>query len=295
MRGMSELIRVSRGLWRPAEAVADLSGRCAALLEALPVEAIIGGWTAAELHGLWMPPKRDERIEVVLCRAGELPRALAHTERDEVLMRRYTLRADEICFVQGLPVTTEERTWVDLAGRLPLTDLVACGDSVLRGELRSGLGLDEMLRRARGRRGIRRARDAAALVDARSRSRPESHLRVAVVTGGLPAPEVNTAIVDEHGQWLAEPDLHYERPRLALEYQGEEHADVYRMRNDITREIDVVDHDWLSVPFGPAQVFGRPWTIAPLVRRLIHRRAPGWLREWRVSQRVAGYSPPLAR
>jgi hypothetical protein len=82
-------------------------------------------------------------------------------------------------------------------------------------------------------------------------------------------------------------------PKIALEYQGKGHAEVERMRRDITRGIGVISNRWLSVPFGPAEVFGRPWTLAPLVRGFIELRAPGWLREWRDTRRVARYIPPL--
>jgi hypothetical protein len=289
---MSELVRVTHGLWRPAEDVADLPNRCAAILSALPADAVIAGRAAAALHGLWLPPF-DGRIDVVLTRRGAAPRSWSHSERAEIRSRRRAIAPDELCIVQGVPTLSAERCWIDLAEELSLPDLVACGDSVLRGA-DPGLPLEEMIRRARGRRGVRHARTALALLNPRSRSRPESHLRVAMVTGGLPTPEVNLAIYDSHGGWLAEPDLHYKIPRLALEYQGAGHAEVTRMRSDITRGIDVVDNDWLSVGFGPAEVFGRPWTLAPFVRGLIERRAPGWLREWREKQRVAGNIPPLA-
>jgi hypothetical protein len=290
---VTELIRVSHGLWLPHDAVASLRDRCAAVLSVLPAGAALAGRTAAALHSMWLAESEHVPIDVVLTRPGELPRAYAHARRAEARTRRRTLRPDELCLVDGLLSTTRERAWIDLSEELSLPDLVACGDSVLRGPgLR--VPLEDMLRRARGRRGVRRARAALPLLDPRSRSRPESHLRVALVCGGLPAPEVNRPIFDEHGQWLAEPDLHYKVPRLALEYQGADHAELDRMRRDITRGVDVIDGGWLSVPLGPAEVFGRPWTLAPFVTALIQRRAPGWLREWRETMRVARNNAPLA-
>ena len=47
------------------------------------------------------------------------------------------------------------------------------------------------------------------------------------------------AIYSDVGEWLAEPDLSYDEARLALEYNGADHAKVERMRRDITRELDV--------------------------------------------------------
>ena len=95
---------------------------------------------------------------------------------------------------------------------------------------------------------------------------------------GLPVPEVNRAIYDADGNWLGEPDLHYKWAKLALEYNGAQHAQVDRMRRDITRTLTVIGGDWLTVAFGPAEVFGRPHSLAPYVRSLLDRRAPGWWR-----------------
>ena len=291
---MDELVRVSHGLWRAETDVTDLRGLCAAVLDVMPPGTVLAGRTAAALHALWLPGSETPWVDLILSRPGMLPRTLAHSQRTEVRARRRTLRESEKTLVAGLPTVTPERAWIDLAEELSLPDLVACGDSVLRGCTGPAVGLDVVVGTATGRRGVRRAREAVTLLDARSRSRPESHLRVALVTGGLPVPEVNQPIFDEHHQWLAEPDLHYEVPRVALEYQGAMHAQLERMHRDITRGIDVVGNDWLSVPFGPAEVFKRPWAIAPLVRALIDRRAPGWLREWRETHRVARNIAPLA-
>jgi hypothetical protein len=290
---MVEMTRLSHGLWRRPQDVVDLAGRCAAVLDAMPPGTVAAGRTAAALHGLWLPTPHDDRIELIISRRGELPRALAGSRRREFRARRRTLRRDEIAIARGLPVTTEARTWVDLGEELALPDVIACGDSVLRGST-DRWSLEQAVRDAARRRGVRQARAALPLLDAQSRSRAESHLRCALVLAGLPVLEVNARIVDEHGSWLAEPDLVYRRARLALEYNGADHAEVRRMRRDLTRGVDLVSHGWLVISFGPAEVFGRPWTIPALVRELLERRAPGYLREWCDTRRVARNIAPLA-
>jgi hypothetical protein len=175
-------------------------------------------------------------------------------------------------FVNGILTTTAARTWVDLAERFRMPDLVALGDSALRG----GTTVDELGRvvaRAVHRRGVVRARAALPLLNSRSRSRAESHLRYAVMSCGLPSPDVNKPIFTEYGEWLAEPDLSYEDVKLALEYNGSVHAEVKQMRKDITREIDIVHRGrWQSVTFGPAEVFGRPEYVGAVVRQLRRER-----------------------
>ena len=75
------------------------------------------------------------------------------------------------------------------------------------------------MRAAAGRRGVRARRVQPGAAVARSRSRPESHLRVrpgrrrAADAGGQ-----RRHLHDEDGEWLAEPDLHYEVREVALEY-----------------------------------------------------------------------------
>ena len=85
---------------------------------------------------------------------------------------------------------------------------------------------------------------------------------------------VNRAVSRDEGGWLAEPDLALPEAKLALEYQGEDHAKLKRMRRDITRATDLRREGWEVYLYGPAEVFGRPWEIAAEVRATIQRRAP---------------------
>ena len=276
---VGDLIRVTRGVWRPAAEVDDLAGRVAALLTAYPDDTVVGGWTAAQLHGLWLPQRADGPIEVIIHRDVAVPARRSASYRAQVRGRRQTLLPDEIEYVHGVPVTSEARTWLDLAQVLAGADLVAAGDSALRGTATLP-GLQLLMQRAVHRRGIVRARAALALLDARSRSRPESHLRFALVSSGLPKPAVNEPIYDDHGQWLAEPDLSYDDVRLALEYNGSEHARVRRMRRDITRGVGISSARWRTEVFGPTEVFGRPDQAASLVRQLRRERAHLRSRQW---------------
>ena len=90
----------------------------------------------------------------------------------------------------------------------------------------------------------------------------------------MPRFDVNISIYRSEGGWLAEPDLSLEEARLALEYQGSDHATLTRMRKDITRFTDMRRDEWMTVPYGPAEVFGRPYLIKPEIRELIRQRAP---------------------
>jgi hypothetical protein len=269
---MSGLVRLTRGVWCPADAAEDLQARLGATLGVFPPDTVVAGATAGRLHGFWLPDALDGPIELIVHGTAPTPRNHAGTRRREVRARRRVLHPDEVEFVNGILTTTAARTWVDLAERFRMPDLVALGDSALRG----GTTVDELGRvvaRAVHRRGVVRARAALPLLNSRSRSRAESHLRYAVMSCGLPSPDVNKPIFTEYGEWLAEPDLSYEDVKLALEYNGSVHAEVKQMRKDITREIDIVHRGrWQSVTFGPAEVFGRPEYVGAVVRQLRRER-----------------------
>jgi hypothetical protein len=266
-------VRVARRAWVPSAQAADLAGRCAALLGSSAQDTVIASSTAGRLRGLWLPDAVDERIHVATATPERAGRLMTRSQRPELIAHRFQLRSCDYEMVDGLLVTSIARTWRDLASVLSLPDLVAAGDSALRlGVTREELV--DVLRASSRRHNAKRAYAALELLDERSRSRPESHLRVAISGPDMPRFDVNVAIYRSEGGWLAEPDLSLENARLALEYQGSDHATLKRMRKDITRFTDMRRDEWLTIPYGPAEVFGEPYLIKPEIRHLIGIRAP---------------------
>ena len=273
------LVRLGHGCWVPPEVADDLAGRCLALLDHVAPDSVITSVTAARLHGAWLP-NLPNTLHVATASPDRVGRAMSRSRRNQVVAHRLQLEPQDVMVLGGVPILTPARTWRDLADSLSLPDLVAAGDSILRmGAAPEDLA--DVVRRTGGRRGSARARAALPLLDARSRSRPESHLRVAISAPDLPRFEVNVPVFRAEGGWLAEPDLSLADAKLALEYQGEDHARLDRMRADITRGRDLRMDGWAFLAFGPAEVFGRPWTIAPEVRSLVLERAPHLIRATR--------------
>jgi hypothetical protein len=60
------------------------------------------------------------------------PEGSAHLNRPHVIVHRMKFYSDEITAVDGIPVTTPERTWLDMAEMLMADELVARGDSCVR-------------------------------------------------------------------------------------------------------------------------------------------------------------------
>jgi hypothetical protein len=272
----TELVRIARNLYVPVEERDNLTTLCTIALESSAPDSIIVSTTAARLHDLWLPPLAFELhiATAVLARAG---RTMTRTRRRQIRAHRLQLAEDERTMIDGIPVTTLGRTWLDLADVLDLPGLVAAGDRALQ----IGATRDELahaLARRGSFRGSRRARLALPLLNPRSRSRPESHLRVAVSVPDLPHFAVNEPVYRAGGGRLAEPDLSLHEARLALEYQGANHAEKNRMRKDLTRFADLRREKWLCLPYGPAETFARPWQITAEVRAAVRDRAPHLLR-----------------
>lgn len=266
-------VRLARRAWVTPGQADDLAGRCAAMLATSAEHTGVASITAGRLHGLWLPEVTQERIHVATATPQTAGRSMTRSQRPELVAHRFQLRPEDLVVVDGLLVTSIARTWRDLASVLSLPDLVAAGDSALR----AGATYEELadaVQHSSRRHNAGRARHALTLLDARSRSRPESHLRVAISGPDMPRFEVNVAVYRREGGWLAEPDLSLEAARIALEYQGEDHASRRRMRKDITRFVDMRRDEWLVLPYGPAEVFGQPYLIKPEVRGLIAARAP---------------------
>lgn len=268
----SRRVRIAQRCWLSTEEAGEFEIVCAAAIESSAPFTVLAVFTAARLHRLWLPECSDV-IHLASAQPGTAGRAMTRTRRPPFVAHRYQLAPDDITLVDGLPVTSLARTWRDLARYLDLPDLVAAGDSALRAgaklhQLAALLDASPFAPRSRT------ARRALDLLDARSRSRPESHLRVAVSGLSIEPFGVNTAVYRAESGWLAEPDLSLPAAKLALEYQGSDHAEIARMRKDITRFADLRSENWLVLPYGPAEVFSRPSAIRAEVRREIWQRAP---------------------
>jgi hypothetical protein len=267
----------------PEEQLTELE-RFAAALATLGDDVVLSHRSAADLWGLWTP--HFDGIEVTTP-AGD--RGSAYTtsvQRRVVVPHRRILAAEEVTTRHGLPVTTLPRTWLDLAGQLDVHDLVAAGDSILR----TGLTTDDLLiasARVHRVRGLPRARQAGPLLDRKSRSRPESRIRAQLLLAGLPRPKVNEPVFDDDGGWLAEPDLHYPEAKLAIEYNGADHADFDRMGKDSVRLLALQRAGWTVRIYTAVHAFRRLDEVSADVRTILSARAPELL-TLRYRQRAAG-------
>ena len=274
-----DLITVSRGIRVPpgsgAHGAAALRAYCQ-----LDGCTVLCHLTAARIWRVGLPPWADcdWRIHLARPRGGSIP------TRANVAGHRLALRPGDVVMLDGVRVTSPERTYLDLAATLPLDDLVAAGDSLVsehgpefpspRAALASIETLNRMLLQHPGARHIRRAREAPALVRVGADSPPETRLRLAVVRGGLPEPELNHVVWGPAGAPELWPDAAYPAYGVALQYDGLHHGGVSQHLRDIRRARTTERLGWCEVRVAKDDLAGECPTVVGRVRRVLLSR--GW-------------------
>lgn len=217
-------------------------------------QAVIAGSTAAALHGAeWVAA--DAPVELIWPNARP-PR--------QVVTRNDLLLDAEVQQLHGMAVTTVNRTAFDLGRRGGFGDSVARLDALARAtdfEPADVLLLAERHRHARGLRRLERALD---LLDSGAQSPKETWLRLMLVSEGFPRPRTQIPILGPDGHPIYYLDMGWKDLKLAVEYDGIQHAD--------TLGYDIERHDYIA---------GVGWTVVKVAAG--HRR-PGIIRrverEW---------------
>jgi hypothetical protein len=258
-------VRVSRGLYLSSVVTPTLVARCRAWSRLLPPGAAFGLETAAELFGL--PINGSPDVHAVVSPRKVLP------QRRGLRVHVRRLEDADVIELGGLCVTSPARTYLDLAARRSAAELVVIGDALLRSGRLDAQELERRLARADGVRGVVRARACAPLLSPFAMSRPESLMRFWLMSSDLPTPDVQVPIVDRWGQVVAHADLGYTRWKIALEYEGRQHAEADQFGRDIDRYSLMASDGWLVLRFAARHVNG-PAVVVDRTRRALVSR--GW-------------------
>lgn len=244
----------------------------------IPEHAFFSHSTAARLWRIPLPWRLEEdpRLHV------SVPAPAARLHSRDVVGHRLELPADDVTTWGGLRVTTAARTWRDLATLLALPDLVAAGDYVIhrRAPFADRVQLARLLADERGQRGIRVAREALALLDEAAESRPESLLRVIILSSDLPAPQINRSLIDSATGAQVRPDFVFADERVILEYQGDYHRTRSQWRRDMTRRSRLEARGWRVMEVNaddlrdPAELIERIRALLSLARATAVPAAP---------------------
>lgn len=244
--------RFRQGFWSPTRGIRvpdhrhDLRARCEAVILAVGDRAVFTGMTALELwDGVEVRPGP---LEVTVASDG------VEIQRAGVRCRRRILAPGDVVQVDGLSVTTPQRTFVDVARSLDVPRLVAVGDDLVRRRLLAFPDIDRVLKRSSGQRGVRTARRARELLDPRAESPRESIVRAIIVEAGLPVPVPQVEIFDGYGRFLARGDLVYPELKIVIEYDGAHHLTRQAQARDADRRGLLGNEGWLMVTVVPADV-----------------------------------------
>lgn len=220
---------------------------------------VLAGLVAAALHGAnWID--EDEPVELIWSNQ--------HAPMG-IVTRNQRLRDNEITCVAGLPVTTVARTAFDLSCRLPTGEAVARLDALMRA---TPFSVEDVLLVTKGHpraRGLRRLREALPLVDPGAASPKETWLRLLIVNAGLPTPETQIPVV-MHYRTVALLDMGWERFKVAVEYDGDQHRTMRRQYvRDLRRLSALQDCGWIVIR---VIVEDRPEAVIGKIREALHRR-----------------------
>ena len=217
--------------------------------------------SAARVYDVPLPALPDEHVTVFA--------AKDRRRRDGI--RNHVAPVDRtVLTVRGIPVSTPEDMFVELAEILPLVDLVVVGDALVRRKLTTPEALVAHCAAAGPA-----AQRAAALVRDKVDSPMETRLRLLIVFAGLPEPEINLKIYRRDGSVLYRFDLSYPRFKILVEYDGRQHRDDLDQWDADTARQDWFDRNgWMRVGVFSRGIYRRPdQTIARVASALRGRGA----------------------
>jgi hypothetical protein len=268
-------VRVLPDIYVPVALAGDpvVRARAAYLLVA-PRGGVLAGHAAALLLGADCG-SRNAPVEVLV----------GHDLRPHpgLIVRRGRPEPVDVIEAAGCRVTSPLRTAWDLGRGPSLVEAVVAVDALGRRRTRGGFEPAELLGRRRtdpGARHSRRLDRVVELADTRAESPMETRLRLVLVLGGLPPPEVQHELLDEYGFVVARFDLAYPGARLAIEYDGVAHGSRMFSADDRWRDATTSGHGWQTLRFVRDDVVLTPRRTVDAVRLALAHRTPSSTEGW---------------
>jgi len=270
--------RVKVGVWRrPYSGVYAIAGSertwlqdvwCAFL--ATGPAAVVTHESALHLHGIDLVPRRPITLTVPHGGRARLDGVFVHQIDD--------LKPHRVTAVSGLPVSTVERTVVELAATTGEKRLGRVIDDVVAAK-RSSVGRISSAFREVARPGKPGVHKLARLLDSRgdgyvpAQSDLERALFVALAAGGLPAPRRQFRLP---GRFAVEGlvDAAYPDVRLIVEVDGRRwHTRVADLKRDHQRDTEAARAGWLTLRFVYEQVMHDPSDVCSAIADVRASRA----------------------
>ncbi|PQE00458.1 hypothetical protein CYL16_12675 [Mycobacterium sp. EPG1] len=183
--------------------------------------------TAAAVHGFDTEQPRDLHVLN--------PPGRALRDADGLVVHRREGAPQVV--VDGRRVTSPAWTAVEVARSLRRPRALATLDAALRSGTCTRADLWRVALEQKGRRGIVAVRNLLPVADERAESPGESVARLAMLDGGLPAPQLQYEVVDGNGE-LRRADFAWPEAGVVAEYDGLDwHSDPDALRRDRQRQL----------------------------------------------------------
>jgi hypothetical protein len=201
-------------------------------------EGVVAGLAASALHGSkWIDD--DAPIELIW-RNARSPRGVV--TRHEMLLDVETQKVD------GLVVTTPERTAFDLGRRGSISSAIAQLDALAAATGFKVPDVEVLIGDHRHARGLRQLESVLDLVDAGAQSPRETWLRLLLIRAGFPRPQTQIPVLSPDGSHWYYLDMGWEELKLAVEYDGDHHRfDPAVFAYDIRRFEDLQTLGWTDI------------------------------------------------
>lgn len=227
-------------------------------------QATVAGVSAAALHGsLWID--------------AALPAELNHRHRHKtigIVLHSDRLDEDEVCVVNGVPVTTPARTAYDLGRQRGLTTAVIRLDALTQATHLKPEDVWAVAERNRGARGIKQLREAITLSDAGAESPQETRTRLVLTDAGLRPKRTQIEVFDSFGVFVRRVDMGWDDWKVGVEYDGEQHWTNPDVRaHDIEWLARIEALKWRIIRVSADMLRDRPHVIVERVRQAL--RAAG--------------------
>lgn len=214
-------------------------------------QGVIAGRAAAALHGArWIGD--DAPIEMI----RRFPRP-----PHGIIVRNESIEPDEICSVDGVQVTTPQRTAFDLARHHPRVEAVICLDDLARA---TGVEIDEvqaLADRYPSARLLDHARDTVNLMDGGSRTPAVTRVRLILRKHWPMVPRAGVRVGSAAWGFV---DLGYEDLKIAIDVKDMDGVDLFvklpygsEYRPEITHKIRYSkEFGWIFVVLHRQSTFG---------------------------------------
>jgi len=245
-------LRVERGHWlEPFEGVYRIAGAPRTWRAELLCAVFAGCEGTVASHrsatAVYALPGGDPRLQELLCRRWNR----AHWQ-GLVLHETLALSPEDIKVVDSIPVTTVERTLLDLGAVRSFETVERAVEEALRRELTTLDDLDASLRRL-ARKGRRGAGVLRRILEARTPNREltandiEMRMLQVLRANGLPEP-VPQFVVWHNGRFVGRVDAAYVEWRIALEYDSYAwHSHRTARIRDNARRNALINIDWAPI------------------------------------------------